>query len=498
MLEQSLGNLVKDPDIDKDTARLVYAWILFSVTSLVFAGIFAFLVAMARTPLFQDILPAKDYFRVALVTHVNLAFVIWFLAFMGALWTYAGTGPLRVRTLSPFVSWLGFALSATGTVFLVAAAIFGWGDPLLANYVPVLDHPLFLTGLVLFATGILLTVVNYLLSVKRAVREKTYEGSLPFISFGMALAGIAVLTAFVCFALAYLFLSGVPFRDFFFERLFWGGGHILQFANTIAIIVAWVLLAQLTLKSPLFSDRQAKLFLGVLIFFVLPAPFFYLLYDVTGRAYKDVFTWLMEFGLGISTGLFIFAIVRAMVAETRGKGGKGGSVSRIKGLPWKDPGFSSLVFSIVLFAAGGLIALNLQGSNLKIPSHYHGVIGAVTIAFMGLAYHMLPLVKRAIYSIRTARVQPFLYGAGQLLFVLGLYLAGAEGVPRKTFGSAQVLTSYTQYASMAVMGLGGLVAVLGGAAFVANKLVSLLGKEARLLPGLVSDVLPSTGIEQED
>lgn len=495
MLEKSLGNLFKDPDIDKDTARLVYAWILFAVTSLVFAGIFAFLVAMARTPLFQDILPAKDYFRVALVTHVNLAFVIWFLAFMGALWTYAGTGPLRARNSSPFVSWLGFALSATGTVFLVAAAIFGWGVPLLANYVPVLDHPLFHTGLVLFATGILLTVVNYLLSVRRAVREKTYEGNLPFISFGMALAGIAVLTAFVCFALAYLFLSGVPFRGFFFERLFWGGGHILQFANTIAMIVAWVLLAELTLKSPLFSDRLAKLFLGILILFVLPAPFFYLLYDVTGRAYKDVFTWLMEFGLGISTGLFIFAIVRAMAAETRGKSS---GVSRVKGLPWKDPGFSSLVFSIVLFAAGGLISLNLQGSNVKIPSHYHGVIGAVTIAFMGLAYHMLPLVKRVIYSIRTARVQPFLYGAGQLLFVLGLYLAGTDGVPRKTFGSAQVLTSYTQYAGMAVMGLGGLVAVLGGAAFVVNKLVSLLGKEARRLPGLVPDPLPPAGLEQED
>jgi heme/copper-type cytochrome/quinol oxidase subunit 1 len=170
------------------------------------------------------------------------------------------------------------------------------------------------------------------------------------------------------------------------------------------------------LRSPLFSDRVAKLFLGVLIVFVLPAPVFYLLYDVTGKAYKDAFTWLMEFGLGISTGLFIFAIIRAIVMETRGARGL---ISRIRGIPWKDPGFSSLVFSIVLFAAGGLISLNLHGSNVKIPSHYHGVIGAVTIAFMGLAYHMLPLIRRQIYSERTALVQPFLYGAGQLLFVLG-------------------------------------------------------------------------------
>ncbi len=33
--------------------RLLYAWLLLSVFSLVFAGVFAFLVALARTPILQ-------------------------------------------------------------------------------------------------------------------------------------------------------------------------------------------------------------------------------------------------------------------------------------------------------------------------------------------------------------------------------------------------------------------------------------------------------------
>jgi heme/copper-type cytochrome/quinol oxidase subunit 1 len=173
--------------------------------------------------------------------------------------------------------------------------------------------------------------------------------------------------------------------------------------------------------------------------------------------------------------------MRAIAIEGRGKGG---TLERIRGLPWRDPGFSSLVFSILLFIVGGLISLNLQGSNVKIPSHYHGVIGAVTIAFMGLTYHMLPFIKRETFSVKIARVQPFLYGIGQMMFVLGMYLAGTEGVPRKTFGSDQVLSSYFQYATMGIMGLGGLIAVLGGAAFVINNLLSLLRKESKVFQGL--------------
>jgi heme/copper-type cytochrome/quinol oxidase subunit 1 len=482
MQEKSLRNPFKDLDIDRDTGRLLYAWLFLSVSSLAFAGIFAFLVAMARTPVIQDILPGEDYFRVALVTHVNLAFVIWFLAFMGVLWIIACKGYLRVKGLSPFLGWLGFWASALGTLFLVLAAFFGWGAPLLVNYVPVLDHPLFHAGLVLFATGIFLTVINNLLPVGRAWKGKTYRGPFPLASYGMSLAGVTVLTALVCFGLAYVFLAGFPFRGVFFERLFWGGGHILQFANTIAMIVAWILLTQFTLKTPVLSDRIAKLFLGVFVLFALPAPLLYLVYDVETQAYMNVFTWLMEFGLGISSGLFILAVLRAIAIETWGERG---ILKRIRGLPWQEPGFSSLAFSVLLFIVGGLISLNLHGSNVKIPSHYHGMIGAVTIAFMGLTYHILPLLKREIYSVKTAKVQPFLYGIGQMMFVLGMYLAGTEGVPRKTFGSDQVLSSITQYTGMAAMGLGGIVATLGGAAFVINKLLTLLRKkEERIWTGL--------------
>ncbi len=301
------------------------------------------------------------------------------------------------------------------------------------------------------------------------------DGPIPLTTYGMALNAIMVVIAYLCFGLAYILLSGSETDPNFFERLFWGGGHILQFVNTMGMLVAWVLLVRVTLRQDLpFSDRLGKVFLTVLIVFTIPAPFIYFLYDITSRAYKDGFTLLMQIGIGPTAGIFMIAIIVLLWREWN-----------TRGLPLGEPGISSLMLSLLLFMIGGLISLEIQGSNVKIPSHYHGVIGAVTMAFMGLSYYLLPHLGREVFSRRASKVQPYLYGIGQILFVVGMFWAGREGVPRKTFGDAQVLTTYSQYVGMAVMGMGGLVAILGGATYVINILISLSGRgrrEAVLLP----------------
>ena len=134
--------------------------------------------------------------------------------------------------------------------------------------------------------------------------------------------------------------------------------------------------------------------------------------------------------------------------------------------------------SIIIFAAGGVISLTIHGSNVKIPAHYHGVIGGVTLAFMGLAYHLLPLIDREVLFKKLAKVQPYLYGGGQFLFVLGLFLAGSHGVQRKTFGTEQNLDSMMKLLGMGTMGIGGILAILGGAVFVINILSSMLSSRS--------------------
>ncbi|OGW07947.1 MAG: hypothetical protein A2W77_09905, partial [Nitrospinae bacterium RIFCSPLOWO2_12_39_16] len=349
------------------------------------------------------------------------------------------------------------------TIIIIISGIRAWGEPLLANYIPVLTHPAFYTGLIMFASGIFLTIINSLLSIYKNLTNNRNE-SRSFITFIMGLTGLVVLIAFSCFILAHLFLPSDLNINTYFEKLFWGGGHILQFSNTFGMICAWILLSQIILNKSPMPDRPAKLFLLISFGFTLPAPLFYFSFDVIGMELRDWFTRLMQLGMGPPAGAFAIAVIIAIKSFK----------AEIKKLPWDKPGFSALIFSIILFSTGGILSLLIRGIDVKIPSHYHGVIGGVTLSFMGLSYYILPLLNRDIPDTKMAKIQPYLYGIGQMLFILGMFWAGTHGVPRKTYGEAQKLDDFVKLAGMGIMGFGGLIAILGGATFVLNILIPLL------------------------
>ncbi|MBI3814980.1 MAG: cbb3-type cytochrome c oxidase subunit I [Nitrospinae bacterium] len=474
--------------ISKGASKLVYSWLFFAVSTLIFAGIFAFLLAMSRTPFIQDLMPAKNYLYTALVIHVILSVVIWFLAFEGVLWIvsiavfpslnppiepfegrHAGKG-LKGELFSIPLGWLGFMLSASGTILLIIAGLKAWGEPLLANYIPVLTHPVFYTGLILFASGIFLTILNTLLSIIKNAGRSGGQYFLTPVPFILTLAGLTVLIAISCFVLAYNFLPSTLNINMYFERLFWGGGHILQFSNTFGMICAWILLTQITLHKSPMPDRPAMLFALISFAFTLPAPFFYFLFDILSVDLREWFTLLMQFGLGPLAVAFAISIILATNIFKDDES----TVAILKRLPWGDPGFSSLILSIIVFSTGGILSLAIKGIDVKIPSHYHGVIGGVTLSFMGLSYHILPLLNRKIPDSMMAKIQPYLYGIGQMLFILGMFWAGTHGVPRKTYGEAQNLDDFVKMAGMAIMGFGGLIAISGGATYVLNILIPLL------------------------
>ncbi|MCC6851727.1 MAG: hypothetical protein IT502_05380 [Rubrivivax sp.] len=108
----------------------------------------------------------------------------------------------------------------------------------------------------------------------------------------------------------------------------------------------------------------------------------------------------------------------------------------------------------------------IRGANVVVPAHYHGSIVGVTLAFMGLAYVLLPRLGFRAPAGRMALWQPYVYGGGQLMHILGLAWSGGYGVQRKVAGAEQVLLGAPERIGMGMMGLGGLVAVIGGVMFV--------------------------------
>ena len=135
-------------------------------------------------------------------------------------------------------------------------------------------------------------------------------------------------------------------------------------------------------------------------------------------------------------------------------------------MPEQKPARYALWASFILFSAGGLIGISISGVNTVIPAHYHGSIVGVTLSFMGLSYLLLPKLGYGLHMAKTAKWQSVVYGSGQMLHITGLALSGVLGIKRKTAGAEQGLDQLSKIITMGVMGLGGLLAVIGGIMFV--------------------------------
>ena len=90
-------------------------------------------------------------------------------------------------------------------------------------------------------------------------------------------------------------------------------------------------------------------------------------------------------------------------------------------------------------------------------------IVGVTLAMMGVVYLLLPRLGFAAPDSRAAAWQPYVYGAGQMMHIIGLVWSGGYGVQRKVAGAEQVLRSTQETLGMGLMGMGGLIAIVGGA-----------------------------------
>jgi heme/copper-type cytochrome/quinol oxidase subunit 1 len=92
---------------------------------------------------------------------------------------------------------------------------------------------------------------------------------------------------------------------------------------------------------------------------------------------------------------------------------------------------------------------------------------------MGLSFYLIRDIRIRVYGERFARFQPVIYGAGMFLFILGLFISGAFGAPRKTYGVA-FTSDPVVLASLTIMGIGTILAVTGGIIFVTYITVTLV------------------------
>jgi cytochrome c oxidase subunit I len=428
------------------------AWTLLSVGALAIAGIFALLLVLSRTPIIQDFLPWpwKSFFHKGLVTHVVFSFVVWFLGSMGALMSYSFAQVKGEDEVSKIGSW-ALGLSSLGCMGLILPALLDLGTAELNNYVPVMNHPLYYAGVVLLMVGLSLVAIR---QVFCAVQDQNWRN---LQITGTDFCAFIYLIALCCFFLAWLYIPAGLSEPTFNERLFWGGGHVLQFVNTAILFLVWMAIVRNVSKHDLLKLPYVLSAFIILVLFTLPAPMLYPIFDVLGQEHRDFYTDMLRFGLVLPSFIFSIALCVFLISE---KSKSLDIVSR-----------HALWLSLLTYNLGGFYGLMLDGTDTRVPAHYHAVIGGINLALMAF-YHrvILPFIhvkpELSKWGKRWSVWQYWLYGLGQIMHATGMYLAGSQGVPRKTAGTAQALDSIEKILSMGLMGIGGLIAVMGGVVFV--------------------------------
>ena len=424
--------------------ELARGWLWLGMAALIGSGLFSVLLVLSRTPGINRLVPVADLFHVALVVHVDLSVLVWFMALAGMLWSLHGSA----RRMG--WGWLALGLATAGALAMALAPFLGGGEAVMANYIPVITAPLFILGLLTFAVGVALLVVRSLVNAPKLGLQFDGRGAL---RFGLNAAAVATAVALLAFGWSYAALPGDLGGKAYYEILFWGGGHVLQFTWTLLMLVAWLWLAGDCGARVSLSPRVTVLMFALALASVFVTPYAYVAHHIATVEHRELLTWAMRLGGGVAIVPVALAVVFALGTAPRAS-----DTAR--------PLRAALLSSVLLFAAGGLIGIFINGSNVRIPAHYHGCIVGVTLALMGLVYQLLPALGYRAPQGRLATGQPWLYAAGQLMHITGLVWSGGYGVQRKVAGAEQVLRSPAEIAGMGLMGLGGAIAIVGGLLFV--------------------------------
>ena len=484
---------VTELKVDKNADLLIKANAFVAVVFLTIGGFIALLLALTRWQLVHLLPP--DWFYRLLTAHGLDMLVVW-VVFFEIAGLYFGGVLLNARQVTPRLGWAAFGLMLGGALLTNVMVLADEATVMFTAYEPLgseIANPLFYLGVILFAVGALVAVGMFFATVIMAKYEKRHEGSLPLVVFGLVAAAIIAVYTLLSGAIAFIpsFLKSLGWLETydpaFYRNLFWSFGHPAQQLNLAAMVAIWYALAGITVGATPVSEKLSR---GAFIL--------YLLFINLGSAHHLLVDPGLSFGFKVfntSYGMYLavlgslihaFSIPAAIETAQRRRGFTHGLFEWFRKLPWKEPGFAALFMSMVIFGwIGGVTGvtmgteqINMVAHNtLRLPGHFHAtVVGGTTLAFMGFTYYVITLIfQREVKLLSWARWQPYVFGIGTALMSVGMITGGIQGVSRRSADiTGSGVVSGTVDLSLAVMGIGAILSVIGGIMYVSVVLSSVL------------------------
>jgi cytochrome c oxidase subunit 1 len=435
------------------------------------------------------LLPA-DWFYLVLTGHGANVLLFWIIFFEIAVLYFASAILLNSRLATPKLAWLGFVLMVVGAIATNVAVLQGDSSVMFTSYPPMQAKPHFYLGLILFAVGALIGCAVFFATLAIAKEEKTYEGSIPLVTFGALTAAIIAVFTIASGAIilipTWLWSLGLisDIDPLMYKVVWWAMGHSSQQINVSAHVSLWYLTAALLVGAKPLSEKVSRTAFFMYILFLQLASAHHLLAEPgMDASWKIVNTSYMMYLAVLGSMVHGLTVPGAIEAAQRRNGFNRGAFEWLRKAPWGHPAFAAMFLSLIFFGFIGGISgvvlgteqLNvLMHNTIYVPGHFHGtVVAGTTLAFMGATYLVLPLVfEREIVWPKLAKIQPYLFGigaAGISLFMMG---AGTLGVARRhwdiTFSDASIAFAHSAGAFL-MMGLNGIfaiVAAIGGVIFV--------------------------------
>ena len=474
--------------VDRAAEKLIKANAVVAIVFLAIGGLFGLLVALTRWPAVH-FLPA-DWFYLALTAHGLDVLLVWIIFFEMAILYFASAIVLNSRLAGPKWAWTGFALMLVGALITNVAVLQGASSVMFTSYVPMMAEPHFYLGIILFAVGALIGCGVFFGTLVIAKRDKTYEGSIPLVTFGALTAAIiAVFTiasgAIILIPTLLWSVGLVSHIDpLIYKTIWWAMGHSSQQINVSAHVAVWYAIAAMTFGAQPLSEKISRMAFLMYILFLQLASAHHLLAEPGLSSEWKIFNTSYAMYLAV-LGRMIhgLSVPGAIENAQRARGLTKGMFEWLRKAPWGNPAFAGMFTSLVFFGFIGGISGVVMGTEqinlimhntLYVPGHFHGtVVAGTTLAFMAITYLLVPLIfRRELMMKKLATWQPYVFGigvAGISVFMMG---AGTLGVSRRhwdmTFADAALPFDYPAAAYL-MMGLNGIfacMAALGGVMFV--------------------------------
>jgi cytochrome c oxidase subunit 1 len=426
-------------------------------------------------------LRSESLYYLAVTAHgvlMALVFTTFFIMGLGYVFSQESLGRISSRG----IAWLGFWLAAAGSVIVSVTILRGESSVLYTFYPPMRAHPLFYIGATLLVVGSWVWG-GVMIASYRSWRHEHPSVPVPLSMHGMiatiiiwylATAGLAIEVVGMLIPWS---LGIVDKIDPLLARVyFWWFGHPFVYFLLVPAYVLWYYVLPQIAGGRLFSDPLARMAFIVFIVLSTPVGFHHQFTDPGISAGWKLAHTVTTYAVVYPSLVTAFTVIASLEVAGRMKGATG-LFDWIGRLPWRDPFFSSVALAMVAFVFGGFggvinaaYSMNAMVHNTAwIQGHFHVTLGTtVALSFMGGTYWLLPrLLGRELRFPWLARIQPYLWFAGMILFSTSYHLAGLRGLPRRVYSGTLSGEHGDAWQSLTmVAAVGGIILFISALAFV--------------------------------